>query len=83
MELWRLVDLLFYVCVWFFASLTLLRADTVSQYLSICKHIHLNTVQEHDAGYEFYSSHNETKILAMNVTFKLAERVIIVVANYS
>jgi len=38
---------------------------------------------EHNAICEFYSSHIETKILAMNVTFKWAERMIIIVATHS
>jgi hypothetical protein len=38
---------------------------------------------EHNSGCELYSSHIETEILAMNVTFKWTERIIIVVATDS
>ena len=44
--------------------------------LYICSCIHWKTVWEHSAGCELYSSHSETEILAMNVTFKWAERII-------
>jgi hypothetical protein len=38
---------------------------------------------QRNAGCELYSSHIETEILAMNVTLKWAERIIIVVATDS
>jgi len=41
------------------------------------------TVWEHNAGCELYSSHIETKILAMNVTFKCAEIIFTVVVAHS
>ena len=73
-----------YFCVWFcthrtmklfdslwsFVYVTMLRADTLSYYHSICRHIQSKTVSEHNAGCELYSSHIETKMLAMNVTVK-------------
>jgi hypothetical protein len=57
--------------------------DTLFKYYSICRCIHLKTVWQHNAGCELYSSHIETKILAMNVTFKSTEKIIIVVATDS
>ena len=53
--------------VWSFASVTMLRADTVSYYHSICRHIQSQTVSEHNASCEYYSSHIETKILAIKL----------------
>ena len=50
---------------------------------NICRHIQSKTISEHNAGCEFYSSHIETEILAISVTFKWAESIIIVVATDS
>jgi hypothetical protein len=43
MELLRLVDLWSCLCVWSFASVTMLSADTVSRYYSICRCIQWKT----------------------------------------
>ena len=45
--------------------------------------IQWKTVWEHSADCELYSSHSETEILTMNVTFKWADRIFIVVARDS
>jgi hypothetical protein len=64
-EIGRFVVLL---CVWSFASLMMLTVDSVvvSQYML------MHTVENCLIAQccELYSSHIETKILAMNVTFK-------------
>ena len=39
--------------------------------------------QVDDVGCEFYISHNETKILAINIIFKWAEKIIIVVGTHN
>ena len=45
--------------------------------------IQSKTISEHNADCELYSSHIESKILTMNITFKSADRIIVAVASDS
>ena len=65
MELLRLVDLL--SCL----SGALHLLDMVSYYHSICRHLQSQTVSEHNASCECYSSHIETEKLAMKLSNEL------------
>jgi hypothetical protein len=69
-ELLSLVDLQSSCSVWISASVTMLTVDTVYLCYCICMCVQSKTVSEHNAVCELYSSHMETKILAMNVTYK-------------
>ena len=76
----QFIDLL---CVLGFASVVILRVDTEPYYRSICVRIQSWSVWLHDAGCELYSSHRETEIFAINVTFSWNVMVIIVVPTDS
>ena len=49
----------------------MIRADTLSYYHCICRHIQSQTVSAHNASCESYSSHIETEILAMKLSNEL------------
>ena len=51
-----------------FATVTMIRVDTLSYYHRICRHTQSQTVSAHIATSECCSSHIETEILAMNIS---------------